>query len=121
MNITEIIMICSCIFIFSLIFTRYIIIFAKAKNIVDIPNDRSSHAVTTPRGGGLSISLSLITCLLFIITTHNNIPNYFLLFTFCIVVISIIGIIDDLKGLSIKIRGLIFLMAAMVLVNRLAP
>ncbi len=117
MNITEIIMICSCIFIFSLIFTRYIIIFAKAKNIVDIPNDRSSHAVTTPRGGGLSISLSLITCLLFIITTHNNIPNYFLLFTFCIVVISIIGIIDDLKGLSIKIRGLIYVLISSVFIT----
>lgn len=117
MNILELVVIFSCIFIFSFLLTRYIIAFATARDIVDIPNDRSSHTVTTPRGGGLSISLSLIVCLVFVMKTHNNIPDHLLLFTFCIMLISIIGIVDDLRGLSIKIRASLYVLISTVFIS----
>ena len=119
MHMSEIVIIISCVFLFSFLLTRYIISFATAKDIVDIPNDRSSHTINTPRGGGLSISLSLIICLVFIMKTHNNIPDHLLLFTFCIALITIIGIIDDLKGLSIKIRASLYVLISFVYISDL--
>ncbi len=45
------------IFSISVILTGLIRIYALRKNILDIPNDRSSHCVLTPRGGGISFVL----------------------------------------------------------------
>jgi Fuc2NAc and GlcNAc transferase len=42
-------------FILSLLLTGIYRKFALKKAILDIPNDRSSHTVPTPRGGGLAI------------------------------------------------------------------
>jgi Fuc2NAc and GlcNAc transferase len=38
----------------TLVLRRY----ALVKSLVDVPNDRSSHTVPTPRGGGVAIVLS---------------------------------------------------------------
>jgi Fuc2NAc and GlcNAc transferase len=37
--------------------------YALAKNLIDIPNDRSSHSVPTPRGGGIAIVVSFLASL----------------------------------------------------------
>lgn len=37
--------------------------YALAKNLIDIPNERSSHSVPTPRGGGVAIVTSFLTIL----------------------------------------------------------
>ncbi|WP_028694648.1 MraY family glycosyltransferase [Pseudomonas cremoricolorata] len=37
--------------------------YALHKQIIDVPNARSSHVVPTPRGGGLSIVLTFLACL----------------------------------------------------------
>jgi Fuc2NAc and GlcNAc transferase len=34
--------------------------YALARSLLDVPNDRSSHAVPTPRGGGLAIAIALL-------------------------------------------------------------
>lgn len=38
--------------------------YALAQNLIDLPNERSSHSVPTPRGGGVAIVLSFLTALL---------------------------------------------------------
>lgn len=40
-------------FILTLLFTGYMRHYALQKNIIDNPNERSSHSVPTPRGGRL--------------------------------------------------------------------
>ena len=45
-------------FIIGLLLTGLYRKFALAKTILDIPNDRSSHSVPTPRGGGLAIVIT---------------------------------------------------------------
>jgi len=40
--------------------------YALAQNLIDIPNERSSHAVPTPRGGGVAIVLSFLAILPFL-------------------------------------------------------
>lgn len=37
--------------------------YALAKNLIDIPNERSSHSVPTPRGGGVAIVASFLAVL----------------------------------------------------------
>ena len=49
--------------IFSLLMTGFLRQYALAKNLVDIPNERSSHRVPTPRGGGLAVVLTFLLCL----------------------------------------------------------
>lgn len=47
-------------FVFSLYMTAVIRRYALAKNIIDIPNSRSSHSTPTPRGGGVAIVLTFL-------------------------------------------------------------
>ena len=52
------------IFLLSALATGLIRYYALTKNILDVPNQRSSHHIPTPRGGGLAIVLSFtIGCL----------------------------------------------------------
>jgi Fuc2NAc and GlcNAc transferase len=50
----------SCIFIFSVLLTGIIRQYSLRNLLIDIPNERSSHSQPTPRGGGLSITLSVL-------------------------------------------------------------
>ncbi|HBQ26908.1 MAG TPA: glycosyl transferase, partial [Syntrophomonas sp.] len=40
-------------FAFSILLTYFVRIYTLKQHILDIPNERSSHVVATPRGGGL--------------------------------------------------------------------
>ena len=50
------------VFLFSFFSTSYIRKYSLSRSLIDVPNDRSSHTVPTPRGGGLSISISVLLC-----------------------------------------------------------
>ena len=45
-------------FLLSLILTYLIKTYAIKKGLVDIPNERSSHSVVVPHGGGIAIAIS---------------------------------------------------------------
>jgi len=47
-------------FFFALIITGLVRKYALKNALIDIPNERSSHSIPTPRGGGLSIALSIL-------------------------------------------------------------
>ena len=47
-------------FFFALIITGLVRKYALKNALIDIPNERSSHSIPTPRGGGLSIALSVL-------------------------------------------------------------
>ncbi len=69
-------------------------------NIVDKPNERSSHKYHTLRGGGI---IFYIGVLLFFIISKFEYPWFFLGLTF----ISIISFVDDVKQISPKLRIII--------------
>lgn len=48
----------------SLLLTGFIRRYALARNLIDVPNQRSSHHIPTPRGGGLAIVLTFFAGLL---------------------------------------------------------
>ena len=47
----------------SLVMTGTLRRYALAKNIIDVPNARSSHSIPTPRGGGVSIVVAFLAAL----------------------------------------------------------
>lgn len=68
------------------------------KNIYDIPNERSSHAVPTPRGGGLVVvSVCLLFYLLLPIFFEFQISMFYVLGA---VIVAVISWLDDLFTIS---------------------
>jgi UDP-N-acetylmuramyl pentapeptide phosphotransferase/UDP-N-acetylglucosamine-1-phosphate transferase len=76
-------------------------------NIIDKPNERSSHSIITLRGGGIIFFIGALTC--FSITGFQY-PWFFL--GLCL--ISLISFIDDITSVSSRIR-LIMHFGAMLL------
>ena len=76
--------------------------------IIDKPNQRSSHSRITIRGGGIIFPIALLLQALF---SHFQYP----LFTFGLLLISLVSFYDDLRPLSNKIRLLIHLVSVSLL------
>ncbi|SEJ02431.1 Fuc2NAc and GlcNAc transferase [Pseudomonas sp. NFR16] len=51
------------VFLFSVILTWLLRMYALRNSVIDIPNERSSHSVPTPRGGGVAIVISFMAVL----------------------------------------------------------
>lgn len=93
--------------IFVLLFLAELLYFriADKYNIIDKPNERSSHTRITLRGGGIIFYLGVIA---YFLTNHFVYPSFMIGLT----LITVISFIDDIKPVSQKIR-LIFHFAGM--------
>jgi len=85
---------------------------AWSLGLIDVPNERSSHAQPTPRGGGLAIVIASIATLS-ALAAGGIIPlRIFLAIVPGGIAVATIGFIDDRKGLSVRIRLFVHFMAA---------
>ncbi|TRX57189.1 MraY family glycosyltransferase [Thalassomonas sp. M1454] len=101
-----------CVFLASLILTKLLRRYALLKNVIDIPNDRSSHSTPTPRGGGISIVVSfLIILLVYIIFNRVDFMVGSSIFVSGLLV-AIIGFADDHSHIDAKWRLLIHALAS---------
>lgn len=80
--------------------------------LLDIPNGRSSHKKATPRGAGIVIGLMFILSM-FILKFELALELIYPMSAFMIVFIC--GIIDDLKGVSSKIKFLFIIIGTIIL------
>lgn len=83
------------------------------RNVVDLPNERSSHSVPTPRGGGLVIVIITLAVTLVSMVLSQNWREGLVL----VIVgsgVAWIGWQDDLKSLSPKLRFSLQGLAALV-------
>ncbi|MBL8050796.1 MAG: hypothetical protein JNM46_06200, partial [Anaerolineales bacterium] len=79
--------------------------YAHKKQILDHPNERSSHALPTPRGGGLAIVLLVIGTA---ITSMKEAEiNHAIVYIFCGIIIAFLGWRDDVSSLSPKVRFIV--------------
>src|SRR6266852_5934191 len=63
------------VLVVSAVMTGVVRRFALSQGVLDIPNERSSHTIATPRGGGLSIVLTCTAALVVFAavgTVHNR-------------------------------------------------
>jgi len=86
---------------------------ALKKILLDLPNDRSSHVIPVPRLGGVGLVVALMIGAIAIIRAMLMTP-LLAVFSGGLVVLFVLGLIDDLKPLSSVTRLLVhFVVAAM--------
>ena len=87
---------------------------ANRFNIVDKPNNRSSHEVVTIRGGGIVFPISI---LMYFVLSGFQYP----LFVAAIFIISAISFIDDIKPLNTSIRLVVQFISIVLVIVQLFP
>jgi UDP-N-acetylmuramyl pentapeptide phosphotransferase/UDP-N-acetylglucosamine-1-phosphate transferase len=99
------------------------IVLAIRKGIVDVPVARSSHAAPTPLGGGAPIVL--LTCAgsaaAWWLYAGARSPKSGALLLLAALALGAVSWIDDLRGLSTRLRGSVHLAAAAAAVAALGP
>lgn len=88
--------------------------FAHSKNILDIPNHRSSHTKATPRGGGIFLVIGTLVLFLSYAFAQDKLTIATPLLLACSGV-AILGWIDDIRNLSSKLRLIIQLIIGILL------
>ncbi len=91
------------LFSFSFILTYFIKNYAIKKSLVDIPNDRSSHSVPTPHGGGIAIAVTWFIGISYLFYM-NDIESSLYYALIIGIIISVVSYFDDLFELSAKVR-----------------
>lgn len=81
-------------------------------SVIDIPNDRSSHTQPTPRGGGVSISLSILFGTVAIYQLDIISLSIFIAITGSTFIVAIVGWIDDHKHIAFYWRILFYSVAS---------
>jgi Fuc2NAc and GlcNAc transferase len=111
----------SCVVIFLLTFVGTFLIrrFAATLKLIDLPNERSSHRIPTPRGGGIAIAI------LFLATTWALESLGYLSQAMSSVLtlgggaVAVVGFMDDRSALPARIRFIVHLAAAIFVVVKL--
>ena len=81
------------LFFISLILTQLVRRWTIKKAILDLPNERSSHTIPTPRGGGLAIAIVWFCFLLIYGFYFKSIPIELLIALLCGIPIAIVSLI----------------------------
>jgi UDP-N-acetylmuramyl pentapeptide phosphotransferase/UDP-N-acetylglucosamine-1-phosphate transferase len=92
------------VFLLSLGGTRWVLDYLKQRAILDHPNERSSHTIPTPRGGGLAVSAVLIAAwAVLALTGFGNLPQILIL---CAAAfgLAVLSWRDDLRPLPASLR-----------------
>lgn len=84
--------------------TKAITAFLRRRQLLDLPNDRSSHSVPTPRGGGLAVVASILIGLA-VCGAIGTVPiNQALALAGITLFLTIVSWLDDLRSLGALVR-----------------
>jgi UDP-N-acetylmuramyl pentapeptide phosphotransferase/UDP-N-acetylglucosamine-1-phosphate transferase len=86
--------------------TRALIPILRRRDVLDHPNERSSHRVPTPRGGGIAVVGSLLLAWIVLVRTGLAVPGIIGVAVGA-GILGAISWIDDLRGLSPALRLLV--------------
>ncbi len=96
------------IFLLTVLFTQLIQKYATKIGMLDIPNDRSSHIAPTPRGAGIAMFLAYFLVFIFF---HSAFVLQHAGFFIAIVFIFLLGVYDDARDTSPRIKLLVIAIA----------
>ncbi|MCB1689189.1 MAG: glycosyltransferase family 4 protein [Halioglobus sp.] len=95
--------------------------FARARQILDTPNERSSHSLPTPHGGGVPLFAALVLGLVLAAWLYGAWGESLVTLTACALALALLGVVDDLRGLSVRWRlvtyGVVCLFSAITLLQ----
>lgn len=86
--------------------------YALARSLLDVPNERSLHAVPMPRGGGIAIALVVLAGLVLLALTGATEPRLAVAFGGGGALVAAVGWLDDRRGLAASTRLLAHVAAA---------
>jgi len=112
--IVELMVLAVC-FAVSAIFTCYLIGHANERQLLDIPNERSSHSTPTPTGGGMAIVVTFICFLLVAGVVFEVAVGEVYTLALTGAVLAIVGYIDDHRHIPAQWRLLIHFLVVLVL------
>jgi UDP-GlcNAc:undecaprenyl-phosphate GlcNAc-1-phosphate transferase len=95
----------------ALLLTGALIPVLRRAGLFDMPNDRSSHETPTPRGGGVAVLIAVLVA----VSAAGDAAREVYLPVAAAVVLAVVGMVDDVRSLSSRVR-----LAAQVLVAVLA-
>jgi UDP-N-acetylmuramyl pentapeptide phosphotransferase/UDP-N-acetylglucosamine-1-phosphate transferase len=83
--------------------TAVLVPILRRQNVLDYPNERSSHLAPTPRGGGIAVTGSILLAWITLHIAGLVAPNVIGI-AFGASILAVISWIDDLRGLSPGLR-----------------
>lgn len=86
--------------------------YALTRNLLDIPNERSSHSIATPRGGGVAIVLAFLTALPLFLWLGWLTAGKAIAFGGAGTLVALVGFLDDHGHVSACWRLLVHFSAA---------
>ena len=100
-------------FAIPLVTMRYVRRFALARQLMDVPNARSSHALPTPRGGGVAIVISFVVSAG--VSVFWGVAEKTLLEAImpAVLLVAFVGFVDDLRDVPASARILVHIAAIM--------
>jgi len=99
-------------FLLTLLFTGYMRHYALKKNIIDNPNERSSHSIPTPRGGGVAVVCSYLLALAVLIYSQQLTVHIGLTLMVAGFIIALLGFLDDHGHINSMLRLAIHFLVA---------
>lgn len=93
--------------------TRAMRHFSVSKGMLDIPNERSSHTVPTPRGGGVAIVVAASVSLIVLFFQDKISLQLLLALTGGGIVVAVVGYLDDMRPMAARWRLLVHFAAAL--------
>tara|TARA_Y100000588_G_scaffold392389_2_gene504090 strand:+ start:258 stop:1289 length:1032 start_codon:yes stop_codon:yes gene_type:complete len=102
------------VFVVSFLLTWGIRYLAYHINMLDIPNDRSSHVVNTPRGGGIAFVIVFQVGLWVLFARELIMPSVLTGLFLSGILIASIGFFDDLRHIPAKYRMICHLSAGLI-------
>jgi len=91
-------------FLISFLLTGYMRHYALKKNIIDNPNERSSHTIPTPRGGGVSIVITFLLVLVGLMISHQLQLTTGLILVAAGLGVAVLGFLDDHGHINSMLR-----------------
>lgn len=91
-------------FVTAAVLTPLLAAWARRRNLLDIPNERSSHQVATPRIGGAAFVLALLTGL---VVARSGGAGFSAVASLVVVAscgLAVVGLIDDFRSLPALLR-----------------
>ena len=98
--------------IISSLITDFVRRFSIKNKLLDIPNDRSSHDIPKPKGGGISVVLIILGTVIALSFFEMIKPDISMSMITGLSVIAVVGFIDDYKNLPILLRTVSYFVAA---------
>jgi Fuc2NAc and GlcNAc transferase len=89
---------------------------ATRLGLLDLPNERSSHLATTPRGGGLGIVAGVAAGIIFLTAVGVQLDRNLGVLLAGVVVLAALGLIDDLRSVPALYRLAVQVVVAVAVV-----